>query len=62
MRDQEGRNTCIIFDRRAPGDGSLTIPIIRKVLIENAKLTYRDVSVGVTETIVLKKVSLDGED
>lgn len=43
------------------GDGSLPIPIIRKVLIDNAKLTYRDVSACVTETIVLKKISLDGE-
>ena len=43
------------------GDGSLPIPIVRKVLIENAKLTYRDVKAGVTETIVLKKISLDGE-
>ena len=43
------------------GDGSLPIPIVRKVLIENAKLTYRDVKAGVTETIVLKKILLDGE-
>ncbi|MEC8135253.1 MAG: AsmA family protein, partial [Pseudomonadota bacterium] len=43
------------------GDGSVSIPIARKVLIDNAKLTYRGVSTGVTETIVLKKISLDGE-
>jgi len=46
----------------APADkGPLPIPIVRKVLIENAKLTYRDVGAGVTETVVLKKISLDGE-
>ena len=43
------------------GAGSVSILIVRKVLIDNAKLTYRDVSSGVTETIVLKKISLDGE-
>ena len=58
---QEGRYTCIISAAGLSGDGSVSILIVRKVLIDNAKLTYLDVSSGVTETIVLKKISLDGE-